>query len=405
MGAIHRWLPTRPAAERVTMFLASRHCCSGTASLLKRSPMTHTLQPKPWIDAIAPYVPGRSTTDDGRKVAKLSSNENPLGTSEIARAAFVAGASSLDRYPDAAAAALREAIAGHHALDPARVIYGTGSDEILHLAAGAYAGQGDEVLFVRYGFSVYPIAARRVGATPVIAPDQDYATDVDSLIAHITPRTRVIFVANPNNPTGTYSPAAEIARLHAATPKDCLMVIDQAYAEYLEPADDDGAFALAQREPNVLVTRTFSKIFGLAAERIGWGYASAEVIEAMHRIRAPFNVTTAGQMAAIAALGDQEFVDRSRAHNLHWRAWFEGEIASLGNKGLRAVPSKANFSLVLFEGKLTAEAAYKGLMDAGYITRWLPGQELPHGLRITIGTEPEVTGLMRALRKLVEAAG
>lgn len=368
--------------------------------------MTQTLAPKPWIDAIAPYVPGRSTTDDGRKVAKLSSNENPLGTSEAARQGFLAGAGSLDRYPDASAVALREAIAAAHGgLDPARVVYGTGSDEILHLAAGAYAGQGDEVLFVRYGFSVYPIAARRVGAEPVQAPDRDYATDVDALIAHITPRTRVIFLANPNNPTGTYTSRADIARLHAATPADCLLVIDQAYAEYLEPADDDGAFELAQRADNVLVTRTFSKIYGLAAERIGWGYASAPVIDALHRIRAPFNVTTAGQMAAIAALGDTDFVTRSREHNRRWRDWFEAEIVSLGNKGLRAVPSKANFSLVLFEGRLTAEAAYKGLMDAGYIVRWLPGQGLPHGLRITIGTEEEITGLATALRALVEAAG
>jgi histidinol-phosphate aminotransferase len=367
--------------------------------------MTQMLQPKPWIDAIAPYVPGRSTTDDGRKVAKLSSNENPLGTSAEARAAFAAGASSLYRYPDASAALLREKIAEHYGLDPARVIYGSGSDEILHLAAGTYAGQGDEVLYVKYGFSVYPIAARRVGATPVEAPDKDYATDIDSLIAHITPRTRVIYIANPNNPTGTYSPAADVARLHAAMPRDCLLVVDQAYAEYLEPADDDGAFALAQTESNVLVTRTFSKIFGLAAERIGWGYAAPEVIQAMHKIRMPFNVTTAGQMAAIAGLEAKDFVDRSREHNLKWRAWFEGEIASMGNKGLRAVPSKANFSLVLFEGKLSAEAAYHGLMDAGYIVRWLPGQGLPHGLRITIGAEEEIRGLTAALRALVEAAG
>ena len=367
--------------------------------------MTRTLSPKPWIDAIAPYVPGRSTTADGRKVAKLSSNENPLGTSDAARQGFIAGAATLDRYPDASAAALREAIAAANGLDPARVIHGTGSDEVLHLAAGAFAGQGDEILYVRYGFSVYPIAARRVGAEPVEAPDRDYATDVDALIAHITPRTRVIFVANPNNPTGTYSSAADIARLHAATPADCLLVIDQAYAEYLEPGDDDGALAFAQHAPNVLVTRTFSKIYGLAAERIGWGYGSAAVIEAMHRIRAPFNVTTGGQMAAIAALGDTGFVARSREHNRVWRAWFEGEIAGLGNKGLRAIPSKANFSLVLFEGKLSAEQAYAGLMDAGYIARWLPGQGLPHGLRITIGTEEETTGLMAALRTLAEAAG
>jgi histidinol-phosphate aminotransferase len=364
-----------------------------------------TLSPKPWIDAIAPYVPGRSSTDDGRKVSKLSSNENPLGTSEAAREAFRTGAASLDRYPDAGAADLRDAIADAYGLDAARVIYGTGSDEILHLAAGTFAGVGDEVLFVRYGFSVYPIAARRVGATPVEADDRDYATDVDALIAAITPKTRVIFVANPNNPTGTYTTRAEIARLHAAVPANCLLVIDQAYAEYLDAGEDDGGLALAMTADNVLVTRTFSKIFGLAAERIGWGYGPAAVIDALHKIRAPFNVTAAGQKAAIAALGDTAFVERSRAHNRTWRTWFEGEIATLGNKGLRAVPSKANFSLVLFNGNLKAEQAYHGLMDAGYIVRWLPGQGLAHGLRITIGTEAETKGLMAALRSMVEAAG
>jgi histidinol-phosphate aminotransferase len=360
--------------------------------------------PKPWIDAIAPYVPGRSTTDDGRKVAKLSSNENPFGTGDAARAAFAAGAETLHRYPDASAADLREAIAAKYDLDPARVIYGTGSDEILHLATGAFAGLGDEVLFVRYGFSVYPIAARRVGAVPIEAPDGDYATDVDALLAAVTERTRVVFVANPNNPTGTFTPRREIARLHAGLPGDCLLVIDQAYAEYLDEADDDGGLELSRDAPNVLVTRTFSKIYGLAAERIGWGYGPASVIAAMHKIRAPFNVTTAGQQAAIAALGDDAFVTRSREHNEKWRAWFEGEIASLGNAGLRAVPSKANFSLVLFEGRLSAEEAYKGLMESGYIVRWLPGQGLPHALRITIGTEPEIRGLAAALRAMAEAA-
>jgi len=357
--------------------------------------------PKPWIDAIAPYVPGRSTTDDGRRVAKLSSNENPLGTGEAAREAFLAGAASLDRYPDAGAVALREAIAAHYGIDAARVIHGTGSDEVLHLAAGAFAGIGDEVLFVRYGFSVYPIAARRVGATPVEAPDTDYATDVDTLLRHVTERTRVVFIANPNNPTGTFIPRADLLRLHAGLPSDCLFVVDQAYAEYLDPADDDGAFELAQTAPNVLVTRTFSKIFGLAAERIGWGYGPAPVIQAMHKIRAPFNVTTAGQMAAVAALEDTAFVERSRSHNDRWRAWLEGEIASMGNAGLRAVPSKANFILVLFEGRVTAEQAYKALMEHGYIVRWLPGQGLPHGLRISIGTEEQTRGLVQALRHIV----
>lgn len=363
--------------------------------------------PKPWIDAIAPYVPGRSTTDDGRKAVKLSSNESPFGTSPAAVAAFAEAAADLARYPDAGATALRAAIAAANGLDPDRVIHGTGSDELLHLAAGAFAGQGDEVLFVRYGFSVYPIAARRVGATPVEAPDRDYATDVDALLAHVTPRTRVVFVANPNNPTGTYADRDAIARLHAGLPADCLLVIDQAYAEFLDAGDDDGGLALAKTAANVLVTRTFSKIYGLAAERIGWAYGPAAVIQAMHKIRAPFNVTVAGQAAAIAALADTGFVERSRLHNRKWRAWLEAEIAGLGNAGIRAVPSKANFVLVTFSpnGPLTGEAAYKGLMAAGYIVRWLPGQGLPDALRISIGTGEEMTGMMTALRALVADAG
>lgn len=363
------------------------------------------LTPKPWIEAIAPYVPGRSTTDDGRKVHKLSSNENPLGTSAQAREAFLAAVTTLDRYPDAGAKALREAIAAKFGIEPERVIHGTGSDELLHLAAGAFAGAGDEVLYVRYGFSVYPIAARRVGAEPIEADDKDYATDVDALLARVNARTRVVFIANPNNPTGTYTSRDELKRIHAGLPRDCLFVIDQAYSEYLEPEDDDGAFDLARSEPNVLITRTFSKIHGLAAERIGWAYGPARVIQAMHKIRAPFNVSTAGQQAAIAALGADDFVQTSHDHNLKWRGWFEGEIAALGNAGLRAVPSKANFILVLFEGKLTAEAAYKGLMERGYIVRWLPNQGLPHGLRITIGTEEEIKGVASGLRELVERVG
>ena len=361
--------------------------------------------PKPWIAAIAPYVPGRSTIGGGRPViAKLSSNENPLGTSDVARDAFATAAASLDRYPDAAATTLREAIAAKFGLDPARVIHGTGSDELLHLAAGAFAGVGDEVLFVRYGFSVYPIAARRVGAEPVEADDRDYATDVDALLACVTKRTRVVFVANPNNPTGTYSSRTDIARLHAGVPADCLLVIDQAYTEYLEPEDDDGALVLAAHAPNVLVTRTFSKIHGLAAERIGWAYGPAPVIEALNKIRAPFNVSTAGQHAAIAALEADDFVRRSHDHNLMWREWFVEELAGLSNLGLRTVPSKANFVLVLFEGRLTAEEAYKGLMARGYIVRWLPGQGLGHGLRITIGLEDEMRAIADALREMAEAA-
>lgn len=358
-------------------------------------------QPKPWIMDIAPYVPGKSKTDDGRKAIKLSSNENPLGTSDKARAAFATAANSLERYPDASAVELREALAELHGLDAARIIYGNGSDEVLHLAAGAFAGPGDEIIYVNYGFTVYPIATKRVGATPVVAADADYATDVDAILASVTDKTRIVFVANPNNPTGTYASREEIARLHTGLRPDILLVLDHAYAEYIEGEIDDGGMELARTQPNVLVTRTFSKLYGLAAERIGWGYGSAEVIEAMHRIRLPFSITIAGTAAAIAALHDDAFVERTRSHNAQWRRWFADEIAKLGNAGLRAVPSQANFVLVLFEGALTAEAAYKGLMDEGYIVRWLPGQGLPHGLRITIGTEDETRAVAAILNKLV----
>jgi histidinol-phosphate aminotransferase len=357
--------------------------------------------PNSWVMEIAPYVPGRSTTDSGQTAVKLSSNENPFGTSPAAREAFAAAATSLERYPDASATELREAIGRHYDLDPARIIYGTGSDEVLHLAAGAYAGVGDEVIYVRYGFAVYDIAARRVGATPVVAPDRDYATDVDAVLACVTDRTKLVFIANPNNPTGTYTARDEIARLHKALPPEVLLVLDQAYTEYLDAEDDDGGLDLARSTKNVLVTRTFSKIYGLASERVGWGYGSPEMIDAMHRIRAPFNFSTSAQHAAIAALADREFVEHSYRHNRQWRGWFADQIAALGNAGLRAIPSKANFQLVLFEGHVSGEQAYHALMERGYIVRWLPGQGLPHGLRITIGTEADMVGLIAAIREIV----
>lgn len=361
-----------------------------------------TLQPKPWISGIAPYVPGKSTSEDGRPLIKLSANENALGTSEQASAAFLEAAVDIARYPDPGARKLREALAAKYDLDPERVIYGTGSDELLHLAASAYAGPGDEVLYVRYGFSVYEIAARRVGATPVEAPDQDYGTDIDALLAAVTDKTRVVYVANPNNPTGTFAPREEIARLHAALPENVLFVLDQAYAEYLEDGVDDGGMELAKTASNVLVTRTFSKIYGLAAERVGWGYASAEIVETLHRIRSPFNVTSCGQAAAVAALADQDFVDRSRAFNAKWRGWLKSEIENLGNYGLRILPSETNFLFVIFEGEVTAEVVNRRLIDAGYMVRWLPGQGLPHVLRMTIGTEEETRGLASVIRAAVE---
>ena len=365
--------------------------------------MNNAPTPKPWIAGIHAYVPGKAAGDDGRVVAKLSANENPLGCSPLALAARAA-AEHPARYPDGDSTALRGALGAFYRIDPAQIIMGAGSGELLYLAASGYAGPGDEVLFSQYSFSLYDIVARRCGAEPVEAPANDYANDVDALLAKVTPRTRVVLVANPNNPTGTFLPRSEIARLHAALPADVLLVLDQAYAEYVAPDDDDGSLELAATQPNVLVTRTFSKAYGLAGERVGWGTGTVELIEVLNRLRGAFNVSNTAQSAALAALGDQAFVEQSRRHNAEVRARFARAIAALGNHGLRMVPSEANFVLVVFEGALTGESAYLTLTSAGYMTRWLPGQGLGHTLRITIGTAEQMDAIAALLRSAAEAA-
>ena len=358
--------------------------------------MTKTPQIKPWIADIHAYVPGKATGADGAVLTKLSANENPLGCSEAALEAL-SEAHSPARYPDPDSTALRQALGDLHRLDPAKIVCGTGSDELLNLAAQAFAGPGDEVLFPRYSFAVYPIAARRCGATVVEADDAEYGADVDALLGAVTQRTRVVFIANPNNPTGSYLPPQEIERLHAGLRGDILLVIDQAYAEYLHEDEAALPLALAARADNILVTRTFSKIYGLAGERIGWAYGAPPLIDALNRIRGPFNVTESGQRAAIAATRDTAFVVRSRDHNAAERERFAARMAALGNHGIRPVPSEANFVLVLFEGSLTAGTALKGLADRGYAVRHLPSQGLGHGLRITIGTAEDMEAIAAAI--------
>jgi len=358
---------------------------------------------KPWIAAIHPYVPGKSGAADGRPLVKLSANENPLGSSAAALAAR-SQAQTPALYPDPDATALRAAIGALHGIEPERIVCGTGSGELLTIAASAFAGPGDEVLYVRYGFSLYEIAARRCGATPVEAPDDDYGTDIAALLACVTERTRVVFVANPNNPTGTFLTRAELARLHTGLPGHVLLVLDQAYAEYVAPHDDDGGIELARIHANVLVTRTFAKAYGLAGERVGWGYGDPAIIAALNRIRGPFNVNNGAQAVALAALHDQQFVADARVHNTAQRARFVEQIEALGNHGLRCVPSEANFVLVLFEGALTGAAAFTGLMEAGYVVRHLPGQGLPQALRITIGKAADMDAIASTLRAMAQAA-
>ena len=374
---------------------------AGVSDMTDSARPTQTPKMKPWIEAIHAYVPGKASVG-GKPLVKLSANENPLGCSSLAAAARNT-LPSPELYPDPDSTALRTALGALHGIDPARIVCGTGSGELLTVAASAFAGPGDEVLFVRYGFSLYEIAARRCGATPVEAPDADYGTDVDALLACVNERTRVVFLANPNNPTGTFMSRAELARLHAALPSDVLLVLDQAYAEYVDPADDDGSLELAAQAENVLVTRTFSKAYGLAGDRVGWGTGAPGIIGALNRLRGPFNLSLTAQGSALAAVADQEFVSASRVHNAATRARFVAAIEALGNHGLRAVPSEANFVLVLFEGALSAEAAMTGIAEAGFAVRHLPGQGLPQALRITIGTAAQMDTIADSLRSMAEA--
>lgn len=358
---------------------------------------------KPWIEAIHPYVPGASEAADGSPLVKLSANENPLGCSPAVTAAL-ASTRQPALYPDPDAAALRHALGERHGIDPARIVCGTGSGELLHCAVQAFAGTGDEVLMSRYSFSLYPLLAHKVGARPVLAADEDYAASVDALLAAVSERTRVVLLDNPNNPIGSWLPASEVARLHAGLRPDVLLVIDQAYAEYLLPGEDDGGFGLAARHANVLVSRTFSKAYGMAGERVGWATGAPELIAAINRLRGAFNVSSGGQAAAIAALGDAGFVERASRQNASARSAFVDAIRGLGNHGLRAIPSSANFVLVLFEGALTAAAALRTLEQGGFAVRHLPGQGLAHGLRITIGTTEQMAKVAAILASAAEEA-
>jgi histidinol-phosphate aminotransferase len=357
-------------------------------------------EPKSWIQGIHAYTPGKSKAGDGRSLVKLSANENPLGSSPAALEALSQPREDAATYPDPAANALRETLADLHGLDPDRIVCGTGSGELLGLAAQGFAGPGDEVLFSRHSFSLYEIAARRCGAAPVEVADRDHTADVDALLAAVTERTRVVFLANPNNPTGTWLPPAEVERLHAGLPADVVFVLDEAYGEYVAPEHQRAGIELAANHDNVLLTRTFSKIYGLAAERIGWGYGAPGLIDICNRIRGPFNISESGQRAALAALGDRAFVERSREHNRIERERFAEAIAALGNHGLVAVPSEANFLLILFEGAPTAEAALAALGEEGYAVRHLPGQGLPQALRITIGRSSDMDRVIACLRRL-----
>ncbi|WP_425069307.1 histidinol-phosphate transaminase [Reyranella sp.] len=358
------------------------------------------LTPRPGIMKIAPYVPGKDSIDGKETIAKLSSNEGALGPSPKAMAAYAKAAADLHRYPDGDTANLRKALGRHYGLDPARIVCGAGSDEILNLLVRAYCGPGDELLYSQYGFLMYAINALGVGATPVAAPARDYGSDIDALLAAVTPKTRIVCLANPNNPTGTYVTKDDVRRLHAGLPKNVLLIIDAAYAEYVSKNDYDSGLELVDQAENVVMTRTFSKIYGLGGLRLGWMYGPAGIVDVMSRLRQPFNVNAAAQIAGIAALDDIAHTDASRTNNDIWLPWLSTELTKLG---LEPVPSVGNFLLVGFGSKERAVAANDWLMNDGLIPRLVAGYGLPAHLRITVGTEAEVKAVQASLARFVAA--
>ena len=343
--------------------------------------------PRLGVLAIDPYVPGKSAAPAGvSKVFKLSSNETPLGPSPRARDAYARAAAKLELYPDGGAVALREAIGGRYGLDPARIVCGSGSDEILSLLTSAYIGPGDEGLYSQYGFLVYKLAILAAGGTPVVVPERNFTADVDAMLAAVTPRTKVVYLANPNNPTGTYLPFDEVKRLHAGLPPHVLLVLDAAYAEYVRRNDYSAGIELVATSDNVVMTRTFSKIHGLALVRLGWCYGPAHVVDALNRIRGPFNVNGPAIEAGIAALADEGHMAAAIAHNEQWLPWLTREIEALG---LRVTPSVGNFLLIHFPSTpgRTARDADAFLSARGIILRAVGAYGLPDALRLTIGTE------------------
>ncbi len=359
--------------------------------------------PRPSLLEIDAYVPGKSGAPGAGRVFKLSANETPLGPSPAAVQALRDMAHEIALYPEGSSLALRNAIGARHGLDPARLIMGAGSDQILELLALAYIGPGDEGLYSQYGFLEYKIVTLAAGGVPVVAPETDYTASVDALLARVSEKTKIVFLANPNNPTGSYLPADEVARLAKGLPSHTLLVLDAAYAEYVTHRDYDAGVALVDAHENVVMTRTFSKIYGLAGLRLGWGYGPAHIVDALNRIRSPFNISSAASAAGVAAIRDAAHIEAAIAHNDKWLPWLTGEITALG---LDVLPSVANFIAIRFPNTpgRTAADADRFLASRGLVLRAIGAYGMGEFLRLTIGTQEANERVVAALADFMQDA-
>jgi histidinol-phosphate aminotransferase len=351
--------------------------------------------PRPSILAIEAYAPGESKVPGVNRIIKLSSNEGAFGPPPAAMQAFITTATELHRYPDGGSTALRNAIGARFGLDPARIICGAGSDELLLHLIMSYGGEGTELVMSAHGFVMYDITGRYAGCRVIKVPERELMADVDAMLAAVGPRTKLVCLANPNNPTGALLPQSEVLRLRAGLRDDVLLVLDAAYAEYVTDADYDAGAALVDAGTNTVMTRTFSKIFGMGGMRVGWAYLPSAIADVINRIRGPFNVNISAQAAAVAALGEAGWVERSVAHNSEWRAKLG---AALEAAGVKVWPSHGNFILADFGTPERAKAADAALRARGLIVRAMGSYDLPHCLRITIGTSEECQMVADALQ-------
>lgn len=351
----------------------------------------------PYLLEIETYKPGKAKIGD-KKVIKLSSNENALGSSPKAIEAYKNHVEDVMRYADGSCSLLRQTIAEKNGIDAERIVCGAGSDEILAFLTSAFAQSGDEIIYSEYGFLMYPISAKRIGAKAVRVKENNLKADIDAILAAITPKTKIIFIANPNNPTGSYLNKDEINKLIRGTPKNILIVLDHAYEEFMEKNDYPNAIDLVNKNENVVVTRTFSKIYGLASLRIGWSYSSTYIADALNKVRGPFNVGGPAQIAAVAALSDEEFFNNSKQHNKEWLERFFDEISRMSH--IKAYPSVANFILVDFGNIENCQKANQRFLDNAIILREMTSYNLPNCLRISIGTKEENLRVLEILKSL-----